>query len=194
MLNENFVILGVAISLLGGSKYLIDTIRGKVKPNKVTFLLWALAPIIAFAAELKQGVGLLSLITALAGFLSLSIFIASFVNKEAEWKLNLFDFACGTLSLAGLLLWFITQVGNIAIVFAIFTDGLAALPTIVKAYYYPETENGWAYFASAIGAMIALLTIKIWGFAYYGFPLYILIVCLIIFALVQFRPGKIRSA
>ncbi|MBI2337813.1 hypothetical protein HYU95_01385 [Candidatus Daviesbacteria bacterium] len=193
MLNENFVILGVAISLAGSLKYLIDTIAGKVKPNKVTFFLWALAPLIAFAAQIKQGIGIISLATAAAGFTSLAIFAASFVNKKAIWKLSLFDLICGGLSLIGLALWYITQVGNLAIVFAILADGLAALPTITKAYYYPQTENGWTYLAAAISALIALLTIKVWSFAYYGFPLYILIVCLLIFYLVRFKIGKIKS-
>lgn len=53
MLNENFVILGAVIFAIGSLSYLIDTLKGKVKPNRVTFFLWALAPLIAFAAEVK---------------------------------------------------------------------------------------------------------------------------------------------
>lgn len=126
----------------------------------------------------------------MVGFSPLLIFLASFVNKKAEWKLGSFDFICGTLSLIGLALWYITRVGNVAIMFSIIADGLAALPTIVKSYNYPETENGWVYLAAAISASLTLLTIKIWNFAHWGFPAYILIVTLIIFSLVQFKLGK----
>lgn len=190
MLNENFVILGVVIFAIGSLNYLIDTIKGKVKPNRVTFFLWALAPLIAFAAEIKQGVGIQSLMTFMVGFSPLAIFIASFVNKKSQWKLGRFDFICGTLSLIGLLLWYITKVNNVAILFGILADGLAALPTIVKSYNYPETENGWVYLAAAISATLTLLTIDTWNFAHWGFPVYILIVTLIIFTLVQFKIGK----
>ncbi|MDD5416324.1 MAG: hypothetical protein PHE48_05000 [Candidatus Daviesbacteria bacterium] len=190
MINENFVILGFVLQALGSLKYLIETIQGRIKPNKVSFFLWALAPMIAFAAEIKQGVGIQSLLTFSVGFFPLLIFFASFLNKKAEWKLRPFDFICGGLSLVGLLLWYITQVGNIAIMFAILADGLAALPTIVKTYHYPETENGWLYLTGVIYALLTLLTIKTWVFAYYGFPLYILIVDLIIFLLAQFKIGK----
>ena len=195
MLNENFVILGIFIQILGSLRYLIKTLQGEVKPNRVTFFLWALAPLIAFAAQVVQGVGIPSLVTFGIGFSPLIILIASFVNKKAYWKLGPFDFICGGLSLLGLLLWYITQVGNIAIVFAILADGLASLPTIVKTYRYPETEDGWYYLAFCISAALALLTIRNWNFTSFSFPFYIFIDTLIIFLLVQFKLGKvIKSA
>ncbi len=191
MINQNFVILGAIISSIGGISYLIDTIKGKVKPNRVSFLLWSLAPLIAFVAELQQGVGLQSLMTFMVGFLPLTIFIASFVNKNAEWKLTRFDLICGVLSVTGLLLWYITSSGNVAIIFSILADALAALPTIVKAFNFPETESYWPYFCSAISAIITLLTIQVWNLANAGFPLYILVVSLLITTLVRFKPGRI---
>lgn len=98
MLNENFVILGVTIGAITSIKYIIDTVKGKVQPNRVTFLLWALAPMIALAAQIQQGVGIQALLTFALGFSPLLIFLASFVNKKAEWKLGPFDFICGSLS------------------------------------------------------------------------------------------------
>ncbi|MCL4366124.1 hypothetical protein M1437_02760 [Patescibacteria group bacterium] len=189
MINENFLILGFAAEILGMLKYLLETIKGKVKPNRVSFFLWALAPLVAFAAQIKQGVGIQSLLTFSVGFSPLVILIATFFNKKSAWKLGLFDFVCGFLSLAGLLLWYITRIGNIAIIFAIIADALAALPTIRKAYYYPATEYSGAYFASIIFATITLLVITVWNFAHYGWPIYTLLINGIIFVLVQFKIG-----
>jgi hypothetical protein len=194
MINQNFVILGAIIAAIGNLSYLINTVKGKVKPNKVSFLLWSLAPLIAFVAELKQSVGLQSLMTFEVGFLPLTIFIASFFNKNAKWKLTRFDLTCGVLSLIGLILWYITSSGNVAIVFSILADGLAALPTIVKSFNFPETESSWTYFTSTLSAAITLLTVKVWDLANAGFPLYILIVTLVISALVQFKAGKVFRA
>ena len=190
MINQNFVILGAIIATAGGLSYLIDTLKGKVKPNRVSYLLWSIAPLIAFFAEIQQGVGIQSLMTFIVGFLPLTVFIASFVNKNAEWKLTSFDVTCGVLSVVGLVLWFITKSGNIAIMFSILADGLAALPTIVKAFTYPETESAWPYFTSTISAGLTLLTIQVWDFATYAFPLYILLVTIVISSLVQFKLGK----
>lgn len=194
MLHQNFIIIGTLMGAIGSFAYLIDTVKGKVKPNRVSFLLWAIAPLIAFAAQIKQGVGLESLMTFSTGFLPLTVFIASFVNKKAEWKVTKFDLLCGVLSMVGLVLWLVTKVGNVAITFSILADGLAAIPTLVKAYQYPDTELAWPWMATVFGVILTLLTLNELTFANSGFIIYILIVNTLIFSLVQFRIGeKINS-
>jgi hypothetical protein len=188
MLPSYFVIIGTGLGVIAALSYLIETLRGKVRPNRVSFFMWSIAPTIAFAAEIGQGVGLVSLQTLSQGILPFLVFLASFVNKKAEWKLTKFDLLCGLLSLVGLALWLITKVGNVAIIFSIMADGLAALPTIVKVFKFPETEVPWPWFLTAMGVLLSLLTIKQWTFANYGFPLYLFITNLIISALAQFRP------
>jgi hypothetical protein len=190
MLNQNFIIFGAVIGAVGSLSYLIKTVKGKVKPNRVSFLLWSVAPFIAFAAQIKQGVGLESLMTFSTGFLPLTVFIASFVNKNAEWKLTRFDLICGVLSVVGLILWLVTRVGNIAIIFSILADALAAVPTIIKAYKHPDTEMAWPWIATVFGVILTLLTLRQLTFANSGFIIYILIVNTIIFSLVQFRIGE----
>jgi hypothetical protein len=190
MLHRDFIVLGTLIGASGAVAYLIDTLRGKVKPNRVSYVLWSIAPLIAFYAQIQQGVGLESLMTFSTGFLPLTVFIASFVNKKAEWKLTRFDLLCGILSLLGLALWMITKEGNIAIFFSIVADGLAAVPTIVKAYKYPDTELAWPWIATVVGVIITLLTLSTFTFANSGFIIYILVVDLLIFVLVQFRLGE----
>jgi hypothetical protein len=190
MLHSNFIIIGTLIGAVGSVVYLINTVKGKVKPNRVSFLLWSIVPFIAFFAQIKQGVGLEALMTFSTGFMPLTVFIASFANKQAEWKLTRFDLICGILSIVGLVLWMITKVGNVAIFFSIVADGLAAIPTIVKAYKYPDTEIAWPWIATVFGVILTLLTLSTFTFANIGFILYILVVNMLIYTLVQFRLGE----
>jgi len=191
MLDHYFVIIGTLIGSAGAFAYLWETIKGKVKPNKVSFLLWSIAPMIAFVAQVKQGVGLESLMTFSTGFLPLLTFIASFVNRNAEWKLSRFDIACGILSIAGLILWLITRIGNVAILFSIVADFLAAMPTVAKAYKHPETEIAWPWLATCIGVSLTILTLDKLTFANSAFIIYIFIVDLIIFICVHFRIREV---
>jgi hypothetical protein len=190
MIDERFIILGTILSFIGGASYLIDTIRGRVKPNRVTWLLWALAPLIAFAAELGEGVGIQSLLTFIVGFNPLCIFIASFINKKSVWKITRLDILCGSISILGIFLWYATKVGNIAIVFSILADAAAGIPTVIKSFNNPETESSTIYFLTSINAVITLLTIKEWNFARWGFPFYILCLCVSVFTIIRFRLGK----
>ena len=190
MLPSGFVIIGALIGAAGSVAYLVDTVKGKVKPNRVSFLLWSIAPFIAFAAQINQGVGVESVMTFGTGFLPMTVFAASFVNKKAEWKVTRFDLVCGFLSIIGLALWLVTKVGNVAILFSILADGLAAVPTIVKAYRYPDTELAWPWLATVFGVVLTLLTLSEVTFANSGFIIYILLVDAFIFSLIQFRIGE----
>jgi len=190
MLNENFVLLGAFINLLGVISYVKDTLAGKVKPNRATWGLWALAAFIAFSAEIKQGVGIQALCTFMFAFNPFLIFLASFVNKKAYWALGKLDLYCGTLSVIGLILWYITKNGNIAILFAIFADLTAGIPTLIKSYHFPETENWKEFLSSLINVVVTMFTLKIWSFAYLAFPLYIFLYTFIAIILIRFKVGK----
>ncbi len=193
MIDPNFVLLGAVLQVVGSYSYLKETLQGKVKPNRVSWLLWAIAPLIAFFAELNQGVGIQSLTTFIVGFVPLVIFIASFVNKKSSWALNKFDATCGIFSILGLVLWYLTQSGNIAILFSILADGLASVPTVIKSYSNPETENSTLFWFGVINAVLGLLVIQTWNFEHWAFPAYLFFMNLLLATTIQLRQKTIKT-
>jgi len=190
---QYLVLLGAAVNLGGGAIYIKDTLFGDTKPNRVTKLMWAIAPLIATAAALSKGVGWAVLPVFMSGFVPLLIFIASFINKKAYWKLTTFDYVCGTLSALALVLWAITKEPNAAIVLAILSDGIATIPTLTKSWTNPETETGLAYLTGLFNALTSFAAIKIWGFAELAFPIYLVITCfLLVFALYRRKIFKTK--
>jgi hypothetical protein len=189
MISDKFVILGALIQLWGILVYARDTLRGKTKPNRVTWFLWALAPIIAFAAEINKGVGLRSLMTLSVGLGPLIVLFVSFANKKSYWRLKKSDYICGLLSILGLVLWRLYNQGDLAIVFSVAADLLAAAPTLVKSYYHPETESSEAYWVAVINAGITLLTIKVWNIANSAFPIYIFLINIVFVVFIYYKIG-----
>lgn len=189
MISEKFILFGALLNIVGSVTYAWNTFKGKTKPNRVTWFLWALAPLIAFTAQIGEGVGLQVLMTFMVGFGPALVFIASFLNRKAYWDITKLDIVCGVLSLLALILWWITGEGNIAIAFSIAADLLAGVPTLIKAYQEPETEHSTVFRNGAISAAITLLTIKSWTFANFGFALYILLICVVLYVLIQFKLG-----
>jgi hypothetical protein len=122
MLDPHFVILGVIINFTGSLGYVLDTLKGKTRPNRVSWLMWTLAPAVVLVAQLSEGVGIQTLMTFAAGFTPFIILMASFVNRKSVWKITKFDIWCGVLSLGGVILWFITRHAEVAIFFAIMAD------------------------------------------------------------------------
>ncbi len=75
------VILSALVSAAGSFAYIRDTIKGKTKPNRVSWAMWALASLIGSAVALSaQADPWATSRIFLAGFFPLIIFIASFVN------------------------------------------------------------------------------------------------------------------
>jgi hypothetical protein len=189
VISVNFVYLGSAIGVLGGAIYLRDTLRGTTQPNRVTWLLWAVAPLLAALVEFRSGVGLRTLTTFVVGFMPLLVFIASFHNRHAVWKIGRLDYACGLLSAAGTAGWLVTRSGVVAIVAAIVADGLAGLPTVLKSWTTPGSESVSSYVGAVANSGILLLTVRNWTTAQVAFPLYIVCVATVEVVLVGGRIG-----
>lgn len=194
MINHNWIYVGALLNLIGSLTYAWNTIKGRTKPNRVTWLLWALAPLVAFGAMVKQGVSPLDgLMTFMVGFGPLLIFISSFVNRKSVWKITSFDMICGSLSVLGIIAWAVTRTGNVAIIFSIMADGLAMLPTLKKAWKEPETENHVVFGNAVISSVITLLALKTYDFQHIGFPMYIFIVCTLLYGVIRFKMGKLAQ-
>ncbi len=67
MIPESFALVSAFIGSLGGLYYVYETLVGEVKPNRVTWLLWGLFPMIMFAAQRVQDVAGMSGVTFAAG-------------------------------------------------------------------------------------------------------------------------------
>lgn len=191
MIDQNWVYLAVAINLAGALVYAYSVVKGNTQPNRVTWFILSLAPILAFSAMIFQGVSFKeSIFTLSTGISPLIIFISIFFAKQPKWKLTRFDLTCGALSLVGFILWMILKEGNVAIIFSILADGLAFLPTIVKAYRYPETENPYAFLTGVFAACIALAILTTYDFKHVAFPLYILLADMLAVLFIYGKLGK----
>jgi hypothetical protein len=172
---QYLVLVGAAINAAGALRYIRDTLRGTTKPNRVTYLMWAIAPLIATAAALSRGVTWAVVPVFMSGFCPFMVFLSSFVNRSGYWKLGILDYICGASSALALILWAITDEPIIAISLAILSDGLAALPTLVKAWFHPETETGIAYVFAIVSSSTSFAAVQHWTFVECGFAIYLLI-------------------
>lgn len=171
------VIISIFVSLSGSTAYIVNTLKGKTKPNRVSWFLWAAAPLIGTGAAISSDADIWATVRIfLAGFIPLVVLISSFVNKQSYWKLTAFDFTCGLWSVLALAVWLLTDSPEAAILFAATADGLAALPTLIKSWKYPETETGWTFMAGFIATLLVLPSIPNWNIENSAFQIYLLTV------------------
>jgi hypothetical protein len=187
MINANFVYVAIVVASISNVLYAYAMVRGEVRPNRMTWILWGLIPLITFGAELSEGVGVRSLLTLSAGVGPFVIVLLSFTVADAYWKTTRLDLLCASVSILALAVWAITRHGAIAIVFALAADLMAAIPTLRKAYRDPRSEHALAYVLIVVSGVITMLTISDWYFANYAFPLYITLMCGGIAAIIELR-------
>ena len=180
MLPEKIIWIGVLINLIGQIYYLRGILKGDIKPNLVSWIMWMLAPFIGVFFQLKAGAGLSILPVFMAGFGPFLVIVFSILIKNAYWKINAFDLFCGFLSAMALVLYIFTHNLSISILFAILSDGLAAVPTIIKSWKSPETEKVSIYLGGVFSNILGLFIIKKWTFSIYSFGIYFILVNLII--------------
>ncbi len=174
------VIVGAIVNLFGTFIYIRDTLRGQTKPNLVSWVLWAAAPMIASGAAFSAGIRWAVLPTFMAGFVPVLVIIAALIKRKAVWRPTTFDYICGGLSVMALVLWIITKEPNLAIIFSILSDGLAALPTIRKSWLFPATESGITYITGLFNMFTTIAALQFYSFSELAFPIYNLIINIVI--------------
>ncbi|NKY37471.1 hypothetical protein HGA13_31050 [Nocardia speluncae] len=172
MIDPRFVFLGAALSMVGTLSYALLTVRGEVKPNRVSWFLWAAASLTGFGAQLDDGVGLPAVLTFSMGAGPAVVFLASFANRSSYWRLSFADLLCGAASVVALAIWLGWDDPQTAVIFAVFGDLAAAIPTFRKAWSAPGSENPLVFGLVAVNGIITLLTITVWKPAVWAFPVY----------------------
>lgn len=140
--------------------YIRDTFTGKTKPNRVSWFIWFLAPTIASIIQFQNGAGISALPVFMAGFMPFFVFLSSFKNKNAYWKLGMLDYVCLFLALLAIVFWIFFKNGTLATVFAILADGIPFIRTYVKSWSAPDTETVSTYYASIFSAWLSILTLS----------------------------------
>lgn len=189
MINQNFIYLSLFLAVVGYGGYIIDTWRGKTQPNRVSWSLWALAAFVTLASQHQLGGGIVLLYTLMQIILPLTIFIVSFRDKKAYWKLTFFDYGCGVISFTGVVLLLFAHQPLVALFLGIFSDLFASIPTLKKCYTDPHTESWKTYALAVVSSLIAVLIVNPWTFVNYSFALYVMIIN-IIFVVLILMPRK----
>lgn len=185
--------VAAGISLLAYLPYIVEYIGGSTKTNPLThwmwkyfglhggtsphqasWLIWAGLQYVIFKSSRDQGASASTWIAL--GYLIGSATNAVLLFWYGEKKWGWLDYSCAALGTISLLLLYGEHNLFWALVLAIVTDGIAAIPTIVGVTRYPQGESrlGWALFM--LGAAINILAIGALNFQEAGYTIYLIAV------------------
>jgi hypothetical protein len=192
VVNQNVVWLGAAAMVWGTVVCVRDVSRGRARPNLVTWLMWTLVPAIALVAQLRVGVAAEAVLTFTLAACPAAVVLATL--GRSRWAVAPFDICCGSLAAAALVMWWLTGEPSIAILLSIAADLVAAVPTLVKAYRQPRSENALVYATFVLSAATTLLAVRAWTIENAAFAIYVLTVYSGLFLLIRQRSAGAHRA
>jgi hypothetical protein len=176
------------ISFLGFFPYISDAIKGRIKPNKATWLILAAVNIL-IAASYKSAGATDTFWVALANAVGM-VLIAGISLGYGQKDWTGLDKACLLGAGLGLGAWILTGNPVYAYVIATLGDGSGMLPTVVKAYKDPDSERSLTWPVWVWAYALALLAISGWTIVIALYPAYLFSVCLIMSALTYIPRGR----
>jgi hypothetical protein len=161
---------GLAI-LLSFAPYIRDIFSGKTKPERISWLIWAILGTISFFSQLAKGASFSLIMTAAQTVGDLFIFILAI-----KWGFGGFlkrDVSALVGAALGLFLWYLTKEAAVALIIAIFIDATGAVLTVIKSYERPTTETVSSWVLTFIGGLLACIAVGGFNLILLALPLYI---------------------
>lgn len=180
----NSQLLGQAaavLALIGIVPYVVSILRHKTKPERASWLIWALVNYsLVFSYHFSGATTTLWLNIAYCATTTM-IFLLSL--KYGVGGFTRLDIACLIGAAVGLILWWLTDNPVTAVYLNVIVDAIGFLPTIKKAYLYPGTENKLSWNISVAANVCNVLALTTWQFKIALFPIYNLTFNLLVAAL-----------
>ncbi|PID32905.1 hypothetical protein CR956_00035 [Candidatus Saccharibacteria bacterium] len=168
MIQTIFAYAAMIISIGSSIPYIIETIQGKVKPERVSWFIWVLLGIVYFwTAVVEEGAVVFSfgeLIGPTAAFL-----LALKFGVGGKSRL---DIVMLIIALVAIVLLFFTEDPLISLLLALLADSIAMFITLVKFHGDRSSESRITWAMLSFSAFLALLSLKVVNFETLAFPVY----------------------
>lgn len=151
------------LALIGNIPYVLDVVKGRVRPHPYTWFVWTIVSCVVFFGQLAKGGGIAAIATGVSEIFTLIIFLFSlkygFKNPPRIDKYFL------GLALLGLIPWFITKDPTISVITVVLIDLVAFIPTLRKTYCFPKSETPLLYGSNVLRHSLILATLGSYNIA-----------------------------
>ena len=178
MLPEYVILLPLPISIFFTFRYIYFAYIGKIQPNIVTWSVWAAASLLSFYAALSSGSGFLQIFTTFtSGFFPLLTVLVLIIAQKGKVSFTKFDIFSLIIAICGLVVWKVFDDPSyvvIAFLAGLFADMAGFMPTIIKTFKMPKSEDPIIYLIGICNAILQLLIIQDYSIFKLGFPVYVI--------------------
>lgn len=162
-MKEMFAIVAALLAIVGNLPYLIDIVKGKVKPHPYTWFVGSIVSCIIFFGQITKGAGIGALPTAASEIFTIIIFLFSL--KYGFKGITGSDTFFLAIALMAIVPWLLTSDPTLSVVFAVSIDLIAFVPTLSKTWRRPRTETPLLYGMNVSRHILALFSLQTYNIA-----------------------------
>lgn len=162
-MKETIAVVAALLAVIGNVPYLLDVVKGRVKPHAYTWLVWTIVSCVIFFGQIAKGAGVGAIPTGASEIFTVIIFLLSL--KNGFKYVTRIDTYFLTIALLGLIPWFLTSDPTFSVVIVVSIDVVAFVPTLRKTWGFPSSENPILYGMNALRHFLALFSLQAYNVA-----------------------------
>lgn len=167
-----FGVLSAVIGLFGYAPYIRDTVSGKNKPERCSWLIWSVLGTLAFFSQLYEGATQSLWFAGTQVSATILVFLLS-IRKGAGHFMSVSYFVVLGIAAIGLYAWYFTETAAYALFLTIGVSFVGGSLTVRKAYHHPETETPLTWVLALLSSALALLSVGRIDWILLAYPLYL---------------------
>jgi len=172
---ETIGLISGLIVVLSAIPYGIRTYQRKIKPNLVSWSIWAFIGLALLLSYKSSGAGS-NVWPAIFGFTSPLMIAVLAIWRGDRKKPNSLEVTCVVFGVISIVLWYFVRrdptTAQWSLYIAIVADLFAAIPTVVFLWNNPQEDRPTAWGVFALGYGLAVFAISDHTFANYVLPIY----------------------
>lgn len=161
-------LLGCVVAIAAFVPYIRDTVRGTTRPNRATWWIYTVVGCLGTASAYQAGARWTLLVAATYAVLSLVVALLAIRRGEGGW--SRLDQGCIATAALSLVLWQITGNPLLAVVLNSLADIAGSVPTMIKAWRQPSSENRLSWTLFLVANSFALAATVEWTFGEALYP------------------------
>lgn len=166
-------ILGITAGILavfGYVPYIISILLGKTRPNRASWFIWTIVGGLLAVSYIAEG-DFHAIWVPLGYFFGpLITAILSLRYGYAVW--TRFDTICIVVAILSLIPWYLSNDATLTLIINLLIDASGALPTILKTYREPHTEDVTAWVIFFVANTMEMFAVTTWNMAAL-YPIYL---------------------
>jgi hypothetical protein len=166
-------VLGILAGLVGvvdTVPYVRDTVRGRTRPHRGTWLIWGVLALVVSLSQRADGASWSLVLTASQALLTALVFVLAI--RHGEGGLARIDLSLIAVAFAGVVGWMLVREPLVAVVCVIVADLIAAAMMTPKAYRDPHSETLAMYALACLGGALAAGAVGALDVALLLYPIY----------------------